>query len=180
MKALLLLAVALAMPPAADTPPSLESLRETFLSAVEAPAAIEPGLRMVEEMRAAGPDADRAAVLTAYQGALIGLRAKHGSWPPARLRHMREGLRLLDAAARERPEQVEVRYLRLMSCYYLPGVFGRGWSVREDFAALARLLPGAAGQYPPALYAAMLRFVIEHGRLAEADRGRLRDALADA
>ena len=158
-------------------------LREQYLLAVERESAIPQGLRTIEELRAGGmarPGSAEDAVLTAYRGALVPLRAKHAVWPPTRLRHLREGLAVLDRAAPAHPEQVEVRSLRLLSCYYLPGVLGRGWSVREDFAALARLLPGARDAYPPELYGAIVRFVLENGRLAERERRALGAALAGA
>jgi hypothetical protein len=89
-----------------------------------------------------------AATLTAYEGALATLRAKHALWPPRKLQHLRAGLAVLDATIEAHPEHAEARYLRLMSCYYLPSILGRGGSVQEDFAALARLLPGAPGPVP--------------------------------
>jgi hypothetical protein len=107
----------------------------------------------------------------------VTLRAKHGTWPPSRLRHLREGLSILDGAVAARPDEAEVRYLRLLSCYYLPGILGRGRSVREDFAALARLLPEARHDFPPELYAAMVRFVLENGGPSPPQRAALLAAL---
>lgn len=159
----------------------LAALRETYLASVRDGRAIPRGMDEIEHIRARSrPEAGSAldATLSAYQGALVTLRAKHAAWPPQKLRYMREGLALLDRTVERSPEHAEARYLRLMSCYYLPGFFGRGGSVRADFAALARLLPGVRGQYPPAVYAAITRFVVEKGRLPAEQRRVLEDTLA--
>jgi hypothetical protein len=180
---LLLAAVLSTFPARAHGQDPLQRVRQLYLSAVQDASAIGRGMRALREVRAAG--AVRAgsgldAALTAYDGALATLRAKHGTWPPARLRHLHEGLAVMDAVVAAHPHHPEVRYLRLMSCYHLPAVRGRGASVREDFAALARLLPEARGEYPPELYAAITRFVLRHGNPAAGQRRALEAALAES
>jgi hypothetical protein len=174
------LALHLAAPAAgAAQEAGLDGVRETYLAAVSDPAAIQRGLDRIEALRPP-PGGGDEALLAAYRGALVTLRAKHGSWPPARLGHLREGLAVLDSVVAAHPDHAEVRYLRLMSCYYLPGILGRKGSVRDDFAALARLLPAARGRYPADAYAAVVRFVLENGRPGQAERARLEAALGAA
>lgn len=183
MKRLLLAAALLvcSMPsPVAAQDDGLGRVRAAYLAAVQEEAAIARGLGEIEALRASvayPPGGARDALLAAYRGALVTLRAKHGTWPPARLRDLRGGLAVLDSVVAAHPDHAEVRYLRLMSCYYLPGILGRNGSVREDFAALARLLPSARDRYPPDLYAAVVTFVLENGRPGEAERARLEAAL---
>jgi hypothetical protein len=160
----------------------LDGVRRLYLEGVRDEAAVPLGLREIEELRTRGeapPGSTTEVVLSAYRGAITTLRAKHGFWPPARLRHMRQGLTLLDGAVAARPDVAEIRYLRLLSCYFLPGVLGRGGSVREDFAALARLLPAARDDFPQELYAAMVRFVLENGEPGDEERRQLRAVLDD-
>jgi len=157
----------------------LRRVRLIYLEAVEHPAAVERGL---EEIRGArklsGPDDDELnSTLLAYEGALLTLRAKHGVWPTRRLQHLQEGLAVLDHVVRSDPENPEVRYLRLMSCYYLPGILGRRQTVREDFAALASLLPAARSKYPSDLFGAIGHFVLENGQLPPEQNRRLRRSL---
>jgi len=161
----------------------LAPLRDLYLQSVRDSRAIAKGMEEIERVRAraavqAGTPLD--ATLTAYRGALVTLRAKHAFWPAQKLRFLREGLAILDATIAAHPEHAEARYLRLMSCYYLPGILGRGGSVREDFAALARLLPLVRAQYPPPLYDAIARFVVERGRLPAAERQALEATLKRA
>ncbi len=150
---------------------------------MEDDAAIAAAAAEIEALRAPGSDcagSPSAAVLDAYSGALTTLRAKHGWWPPDRLGHLNRGFELLDGAVAAEPDEVEVRYLRLMSAYYLPGLLGRGWSVREDFEALFHLLPGASGAFPPDIYRPIVRFVLEKGSPPAEARRALEEALRDA
>lgn len=156
----------------------LDALRRAYLASVQDAGAIGRGLREVARLRAAGAASpERASLLTAYEGALVTLRAKHAFWPAQKMRYMREGLALLDRSVAAYPDGAEARYLRLMTCYYLPGFFGRNWSVREDFAAVAKLLPTVRAHYPADLYAAIARFVVEKGELAPAERRALEATL---
>lgn len=161
-------------------PEPFARLRRLYYAAVEEESAIEEAVAEIEwigsELRPV-PGSPTEALLHAYAGAVVTLRAKHGFWPPSRLRHLREGLATLDAAVQAHPEIAEIRYLRLMSCYYLPGILGRGSSVREDFAALAHLLPKVRNDYPPELYGAIVSFVLENGSISEDERTRLEAAL---
>ncbi|HEU0012382.1 MAG TPA: hypothetical protein VFQ45_01790 [Longimicrobium sp.] len=143
-------------------------------------AAIDRGLREVQRLAPAAADAEERATLEAYRGALVTLRARHAFWPRQKLRHVREGLAVLDAVVAAHPRHAEARYLRLVSCYYLPRFLGRGWSVREDFARLGALLPSVRGRYPRDLYAAITRFVLDHGRPSPEVRRALEASLEGA
>ena len=175
--------------PITHTPDSVEArvnlapLRELYLASVRDQGAIAKGLAEIERLRGSAvpqPGGALDATLAAYTGALVTLRAKHAFWPPQKLAHLRDGLAILDRTVERYPDHAEARYLRLMSCYYLPSILGRGGSVRADFAALARLLPAVRGQVPGDLYQAITRFVVERGRLPAEQRRVLEDTLAQA
>ena len=59
------------------------------------------------------------------------------------------------------------------------GARGRS-AVREDFAALATLLPGARDDYPAELYGVVSRFVLEKGKLTAAERAPLEATLEES
>ncbi len=118
-------------------------------------------------------------LLLAYRGALEVVEARHGFWPRERMEPLRRGLPLLDSAVGLDPADAEIRYLRLTSGYYLPFFLGRKPQVREDFAALARLLPGARHDFPAAWYVAVTDFVLDKGGLEPGERERLLRARAD-
>jgi hypothetical protein len=120
------------------------------------------------------------ALLQAYRGAFRVLGAKHDLWPPRKLEHLKAGIPALDSAVSARPDQAEIRYLRLVSCYYLPFFIGRKDHVKADFAALARLLPEAHADYPARWYLGFASFVLEKGGLAESERALVSEGMRRA
>lgn len=114
----------------------------------------------------------------AYKGAFEVVRAKHDLWPPAKLDALKRARPLLDGAVARSPDQVEIRFLRLMSCYYLPFFFGRSWSVEEDFGRLAKLLPSANDPHLAGLRAEISSFVLaKYRNLSPVDRQRLAEVV---
>ena len=163
-------------PPAASAAesPWLDRLRTYYVEAVEDESALEEAEALIEAEGRADP------TTRAYEGALIVLKAKHAFWPHRKVHYLREGLDMLDALVEAHPEEVEIRYLRLLSCYFIPSFFGRDWSVREDFAALSRGLPDAADRFPADLFDVMVRFVLEHGSPEAHHRERLAALLRES
>jgi hypothetical protein len=159
----------------------LERIGTLYVVAVDAPSRIEDGLRAIDSTAVrfgAAGGAPLDARLRGYRGAFITLRAKHAFWPHHKLRHVREGLAVLDEAVAASPDDAVVRYLRLVSGYYLPALFGRRDAVRADFRRLARLLPDARADFPGAMYATVVRFVLDHGALPPDERRPLERLLA--
>lgn len=140
--------------------PSLERLR-TFWFLSVAQDSILPRAwsewEALRERQQLPQDLERA-----YEGALEVVEAKHAMWPPAKLDHLKRAAPLLDSAVARSGHHPEIRYLRLMSCYYLPRFFGRKWSVDADFQALARLLPRSRGVVSDGLRAEVAKFVLDN------------------
>lgn len=141
-----------------------EQLRAYYLEGVENSQAINQGISLAEGVP------EPTATIQAYHAALTVLHAKHAFWPPKKMRYLNEGLPVLDDLVKRHSDHVEIRYLRLLSCYYLPRFLGRSDSVDEDATALARLLPESNGMFPRTLYADMVRFVSSIDVLSDAER----------
>lgn len=118
----------------------------------------------------------RSPLAQAYRGAFEVVKAKHALWPGHKMRHLDLGLPALDSAVQAYPQDVETRYLRLVSCYYLPFFLGRKASVQADFAALAESLPKVAGALPAPWFMGISRFVLTRGDLSDEAYQRLRQA----
>src|SRR5690606_31613138 len=84
----------------------LAELRGLYYAAVQEEHAIDKALAEVERRRdgfGKKVPTRLAATVTAYEGAVVTLKAKHGFWPTARLRHLNDGLAILDAVIAEDP-----------------------------------------------------------------------------
>lgn len=163
----------------------LQELRTRYLLAVDDADQIDPARRVLDTLRQSTEDSPAdggppAELLSAWDAALRLLDAKHGFWPRERLRLLRDGLGELDRLVAAHPRQIEIRYLRLVNTAFLPGILGRGDSSREDLAVLARLLPGAAGEYPLRTWDAMVSTVLDLLEPDASDRDRLESARAAA
>jgi hypothetical protein len=160
--------------------PRLDRLRVLFVLGVKKETYLESAdaeMQGMDSMYRGDPEG--ASLLMAYRGAVRVVRAKHGFNPNRKMENLKSGLPLLDSAVASSPEQAEVRYLRLVSGYYLPFFIGRKPQVKEDFAALARLLPAKAGEFPPKWFLSVSGFVIAKGRLGDAQKDALETRMAE-
>ncbi|CAN5696243.1 hypothetical protein BH23GEM11_BH23GEM11_10050 [soil metagenome] len=141
----------------------LQRLRTLYLLAVDDRPGLERAwgahLKLVTSIWARTPGG--RAVVEGYRGALIALEARHGFWPHARIRDLRQALDVLDGIVEASPSADEVRYLRLVSTAFLPGVLGRSGTVDADLEVLARRLPEVTGRYPLRTWTAMADTVEE-------------------
>ncbi|QXD15519.1 carotenoid biosynthesis protein [Rhodocaloribacter litoris] len=148
--------------------PVVDTLRDYYLASADEEDYIDRAEALI-----ATQGADAEPVVRAYGAAFEVMKAKHAFWPFDKYRHVQRGLPVLDALVEEHPDDAEIRFLRLLSCYYLPGLFGRSETVSQDIAALGRLLPAARDAYPPTLYRLMITFLLDTGRLPAATQQAL-------
>lgn len=161
----------------ADVALRVQRIGALYLFAVDVEEAIGVGLAAVDSLRAAANDPTLDVRLLGYEGAFTVLRAKHGFWPHHRLRNVQRGLEHLDRAVKLEPRDPVLRYLRLMSGFYLPSFFGRKDEVHADIAALADLLPTSREEFPRALFGVVVRFVLENGEIQAERREVLEQSL---
>jgi 15-cis-phytoene synthase len=158
----------------------LAEARTHFFAAVADPTPVEAGLSTAMALRAAVEGLGRRDLVDAarvYQGGFLLYRARDGRIGPTRLRELRAGLALQDSSVASSPGDAEVRYIRLMSGYHLPGLFRRGGAVGEDLAVLAQILPSSRHRFPPELYGVAVRFVLERGRPSKETAAALEESL---
>ncbi len=159
-------------------PTDLERLRAMYFMSVEDRGWIQRAEALLHDLeeRPATSLRDRV-VLDSYRGALEVVRARHARWPPTRLQHLRDGMEILDRIVGEEPRNLEARYLRLVSCYYLPFFFRREESVREDFQVLVGALPHGPEVFSPPVYRGVVQFLLDNGDLDAQERTLLQQAL---
>lgn len=149
-------------------PLRFDRLRIRYVLGIKEEAHLDAADADWQTLFQAGRPQDKALLL-AYAGALRVARAKHGYNFQRKWDRLKAGLPLLDSAVALAPEHPEVRYLRLVSNYYLPFFMGRRAQVKADFTVLAHLLP-AAQAYPDRWLKNVGRFVLDKGDL-DAEEG---------
>ena len=68
----------------------------------------------------------------AYRGALIAKKADFANFPAEKLKLFRIGVDLIELAVKEKPENVEFRFLRLVIQEKSPGIVGYKDNLQED------------------------------------------------
>ena len=106
----------------------VELLRAFFFRSVESEEAILDAERYLAEL---GDYSD--PTVHAYAAMFSIMNAKHVFWPGKKMEYLKAGLPVLDSLIQKYPDHAEIRYLRLLGCYYLPRFLKRGWSVDEGF-----------------------------------------------
>lgn len=149
----------------ADPAIMLDLARAHFFLGVDQSRSVARGSALIQRLRQDAPAfaARHATLLSAYEGAFTMLEAKHGNSPPSRFNAVRSGLRTLDDAVASAPEDIEIRYLRLVNTHYLPDLFGRRGTARQDMAVLRRLMHDGAGNLHPALRPVIAEFLRNYG-----------------
>lgn len=154
----------------------LESIRSLYLQSAVDERLIDSAFVLVNALPEQARD---TPLIEAYDGALTVMKAKHAFWPRKRLGFVKEGLRVLDATVTSDPTNAEIRYLRLISCYYLPRLFGRGWSVAEDLTVLSENVRELKGIVDSEFYEMLVRFVLENAEIGADVRADLLVELRD-
>jgi len=72
----------------------------------------------------------------AYKGSVQLLLANHAFWPNAKYSYFKEGAQNLDEAARQEPDNCQIRYLRLACQVNAPSLLGYNEHIEKDKAFL--------------------------------------------
>lgn len=97
-------------------------------------AAVERVVPMFERLARQVP---HDPVTLAYLGSARLLLARQLTWPLKRLNLCKQGMGELDRAVAAAPANLQVRYLRGLSAYYLPSFFGRAQQAADDLTAVS-------------------------------------------
>ena len=114
----------------------MQRARVLYLQAVAGDrAAARDGEKLLELLAKESPEHVQIA---AYQGSLDVLESGRtmALWKRASL--AKRGLEKLDRAVSLAPKAAEVRFLRAVSTFHLPGFFGRDQQCRDDFSFIAQ------------------------------------------
>ena len=163
----------------AATQPAFKSqlsvAKDLFYQAVAGNADVLPQARQILDSLGGADSPDPHVVV--YTGAIALLQAKHASLPWEKVGLARAGLDMEDRAIAAAPDDLEIRFLRGVTNYELPGFIGRKSTGVADLASVARVAEQAAKEkrIDSRAAAAALDY---HAKALEADY-KIADALAE-
>ena len=120
---------------AANPDVTFEQAKASYYQAVDGnSAAIKEASKRLQEIRDRSPE---QSLVLAYWGSIRLLEASKtfAVWRKGKL--SQEGLTALDEAVARAPQDVEIRFVRAMSTFHLPGFFNRREQSKSDFEWLA-------------------------------------------
>ena len=114
--------------------PEISEVRKLYIDADNS----ESTARVFNEKLAGVPDNDSNKVLVAYKGCALTLKAKFSGVLGDKISFMKEGAKLIDAAAVAEPNNVEIRMIRLSVQESVPRIVGYRSNKKEDKAFIIR------------------------------------------
>ena len=109
-------------------------------------AAVEQCIAKLEDGLRSQPNNELARV---YLGSAYTLRSRDLGFGPNKLQVLRQGLRVMDEAVANAPNEPKVRLGRALTTSALPGIFGRSTESKNDFLQLADLAKTAPEKFTP-------------------------------
>jgi len=141
--------------------------RLLFYDSVEHRESIEKAVTLFEQI---GRDETKKGVTLTYIGALEALKGKYGFFPMAKFSHVKEGLKIMDRGILESPLNIESRFIRGMTCHYLPFFFNRKDTAAEDFFMVIQRLPLDYKDYDRSLVKNITGFLLENIDMTDDER----------
>ena len=146
--------------------------RVYFYLAVEDKDILEKGEKYFKLM-----GNEKKAESAAYLAALEAIRAKNAIWPMDKWTIANSALSKMDQVVDANPDNIEVRFIRASTCYYLPFFFNRKDQVKSDFVILAQLIPVRYSNYPTHLIRNISSFILKSNYLPEKNAESMRKFL---
>lgn len=112
-------------------------------------------------------------LVNTYIGALYSLKGKYALWPREKLRWVDRGLKMMDEGILQSPNNIEARFIRGTTCFYLPFFFKRQETAHADFKQITLLLPTLYHQYDSQLILNVIDFLEKNAQLNLMERNQI-------
>lgn len=144
----------------------LSLARQLFYKSVENSQTIDEAITLFQQI---AENEQYAGVASTYIGALIALKGKFAFLPTAKYSHVMKGLRLMDNGIEISPDNIEARFIRGMTCFYLPFFFYRKQTAQEDFEVVVRQLETTYHQYDTQIVLNIIDFLLKNIELSDSE-----------
>lgn len=150
------------VPPFSHGSTTLTEARTKFYLSVEESQMIEPAINQFKMIM--NDDSLKGVSLT-YIGALTALKGKHAFMPYQKLQYVQKGLRIMDEGIAIDPDNLESRFIRGSTCYFLPFLFRRKEQAQNDFDFIITRLDEKAVLYNRDMMRNVIDFLFEYAEL---------------
>ena len=133
--------------------------RKLFYQSVENSKTIKKTIKIFKEIE---KNKEYEGLALTYIGALNALKGKFSFFPLSKYRHVIKGLKLMDQGIDKSPNDIEARFIRAMTCYYLPFFFKRKKTALNDFKVIITLLNSSYQRYDVQLITDVINFISEN------------------
>lgn len=150
---------------------ALKQARLLFYGSVENKSRIEPAMAAFEELIRLRPEWEARAMT--YIGALTALKGKHSLLPHDKWHKANQGLKIMDQAVAQNPQDVEALFIHSSTCVFLPFFFKRGEDAQTKFRQLVRLLPENHQEFDPEMLKNVIQFISQRAKLSHEETATL-------
>jgi len=144
---------------------ALKQARMLFYSSVEDKSRITPAIAAFQELIRIRPEWEARAMT--YIGALTALQGKHSLLPHDKWHKANQGLKIMDQAVAQNPQDVEALFIHSSTCVFLPFFFKRGHDAQSKFRRLVQLLPEKHQEFDPEMLKNVIQFISKRAKLSQ-------------
>lgn len=154
---------------AASPPKSMEAIRTAYKEAITKSSKASKFHKKMRKLNSPKP------LKLGYKGAAKTLKAKH-SWSPfAKMRYLKRGMAILSKAIKQKPSDIELRFLRLSVAYFIPDFIGYKEYVKADKEKIIEsLLSKPKSRKPDKVVRVILDFLCEENLCTAKQENRLK------
>ena len=111
----------------------LPQIRKEYYAAVNSEKASDKFYQRLKQLNSDKP------LLKAYLGSAQAIRARHAINPYNKIKYLNEGLKTLQIAVKNDPENLEIRFLRFSLQHYVPAFLGKSKELTMDKTKIVSL-----------------------------------------
>jgi hypothetical protein len=140
----------------------LDSARTLFYKSVEKEEYVDEAMYVFNRLITYK---EYKGVAKTYLGALTALKGKYAFLPTTKYNKALKGLKMMDEGVKTSPENIESRFIRGTTSFYMPFFFNRKETAEEDFQAMIAMLESNYQQYDLDIVQNVIQFLKENTEL---------------
>jgi len=138
----------------------LELGRQLYYLAVKNEEKLNQAIEVFSQISKEEPSMKQLSNI--YIGSLTMIKGKHAFWPHKKIDFVNEGLKIMDLAIKEEPNNIEMLFIYGSSCYYLPFFFNKKDLAINKFKKIINLLnDNSIKEYDSKILSNALEFIKE-------------------